>query len=260
VGDFYTDLAFDYHWLFSDDIVGNSPVFGATSPGNESLLADVVSTLPPGAPILDSSCGIGTDAIALSNLGFTVTASDASSSMVAATKSRAAEYAADINVVQSRWEELPGKAGGPFDLVVCLGNALVHSETEPQMVRALQAMRRVLRPGGQLVVDSRNWELLYNSKPRIMPTPAVVERYGQKCCSLYVWSIPDTFGSPCRAEIILLFEDAERKVTHRRYVVDFQPFAHGSLLAAMESAGFAVTRDSFRPDGPFYAVVGELVG
>jgi SAM-dependent methyltransferase len=259
MADFYTDLALDYHWLFSDDIVGGSPVFGATSPGNEALLAEVISTLAPGASILDCSCGIGLDVIALNNRGFTVTASDASSRMIAATRLRAAEYAADIDVLQSRWEELPSKAGGPFDLVLCLGNALVHSETAPQMVRALQAMRKVLHPGGRLVVDSRNWELLYSSKPRIMPAPTVIERDGQRCSSLYVWSIPDTFADRCRAEIVLLFEGAERKVTHRRYVVDFQPFAHGSLLDAMESAGFSVTHDSFRPDGPFYAVVGEPV-
>lgn len=75
MADFYTDLASDYHWLFSDDIVGDSPIFGATSPGNEALLAEVISTLAPGAPILDCSCGIGVDAIALNNRGFTVTAS-----------------------------------------------------------------------------------------------------------------------------------------------------------------------------------------
>lgn len=249
----------DYHWLFPNDIVGDSPAFGATSPGNQPLLREVISTLVPGAPILDCSCGIGTDAIALNNRGFTVTASDASPSMIAATKSRAAKYAADINVVQSNWAELPAKTGGPFDLVICLGNSLVHSETKTQMVRALQAMRKVLHPGAKLVVDSRNWELLYDSKPRVVPAQTVIERNGQRCSSLYVWSIPDTFDSPCRAEMILLFEDAERKVTSRRYVVDFQPFAHDSLLDAVESAGFAVTNDSFQSGGPFYAVVGEAV-
>jgi SAM-dependent methyltransferase len=259
MADFYADLALDYHWLFADDIVGDSPTFGATSPGNEALLAEVIGALAPGASILDCSCGIGADAIALHNQGFTVTASDASSSMIAATRSRTAKYAAGINVVQSRWEELPGKTGRLFDLVVCLGNALVHSETESQMVRALQAMRKVLRPGGKLVVDSRNWELLYKSKPRVVAAPTVIERGDQRCSSLYVWSIPDAFGERCRAEIILLFEDAGRKVTHRRYVVDFQPFAHGSLLNAMKLAGFTVTHDSFRSGGPFYAVTGAAV-
>ena len=259
VDDYYTDLALNYHWLFPDEIVGDSPVFGATSPGNEALLAEVVAALNPGAPVLDCSCGIGTDAIALNNQGFTVTACDASASMIAETKSRAARHGAGINVVQSSWDELPGKAGGPFDLVVCLGNALVHAEAKVQMVRALQAMRKVLNPGGKLVVDSRDWETLYASKPGIVTAPAVIERNGQRCSSLYVWSIPDTFGAPCRAEIILLFEDAQRKITHRRYVVDFQPFAHSSLLDAMELAGFTVTRDSFGSGNGFYAVTGEAV-
>lgn len=255
--DFYTDLASDYHWLFSDNIMGSSPNFGVTSPGNQPLLEDVLSTLAPGASILDCSCGIGADAIALRNRGFTVTASDASLNMIAATQERVAQYTTGIDVTQSQWEELPSKVAGPFDLIICLGNSIVHAENRLQMIRAMQGMRKVLHPEGRLVVDSRNWELLYRSKPRVVPAQRVIERSGQRCWSLYIWSIPDSFSNPCRAEIILLFEDAEKKVTYRRYVIDFQPFTHDNLLDAMKVAGFTVTHDSFRPHSSFYAVAGE---
>lgn len=259
VADFYTDLASDYHWLFSDDIVGSSPSLGATSPGSRALMADAINALPAGTSVLDCACGIGADAIALRNHGFTVTASDGSLSMATEARQRIAGHGADVNVVQSRWEELPEKVPGPFHLAICLGNSIVHTGTRSNMIRAFRGIRRVLLPGGILIVDSRNWELLYRSRARISPAKRVIERSGQRCCSLYVWSIPSTFNSRCHAEVILLFEDGEKKLTHRRYVLDFRPFGHDGLLNAITSAGFSVQDDSFQPESPFYAVAAVAI-
>jgi SAM-dependent methyltransferase len=257
VSDFYTDLAADYHWLFPDDIVGATPSYGATSLGNQPLLESILDTLTSKSSILDCSCGIGADAIALKNRGFAVTASDGSPSMVAEARARVAHYSIDVDVIQARWEELPGKVAGPFDLVTCLGNSIVHTRTESAMDQALRAMRKVLRSGGTLVVDSRNWELLYKTKPRIVNLERVIERSNLRCCWVYVWSFPDDFSDPCQSEIVFLFEDADSKVTHRRYVIDYQPFTHDRLLSAMSKAGFRITHDSFLPGNAFYAVAGK---
>ena len=82
VDDSYADLARDYEWLFPDEAIGGSGTVGATSPGSKDLLEGILETLPPGARVLDSACGIGADAMALARRGFNVTASDGSASMV----------------------------------------------------------------------------------------------------------------------------------------------------------------------------------
>jgi len=120
-------------------------------------------------------------------------------------------------------------------------------------------MRKVLSPTGTLIVDSRNWELLYESRPRIVPARQVIERKGLRCNSLYIWTIPDDFGSPCTAEIVLLFEDAEGRTSYRRHVIDFVPFRHADLADAIRAAGFTIRGDSYQADGNFYAIVAALI-
>lgn len=193
VDDCYTDLVRDYEWLFGDDA--------------------------PGARVLDSACGIGADALALARRGFDVTASDGSASMVEQARRRCARSGVPIEVTQSTWQDLPRRVPGPFDLVLCLGNAIVHAATRPAMIASLQGLKQVLSPGGVLVIDSRNWEHLYRSRPRIVPGRRVIERRGIRSCSLYIWTIPEA-----------------------------------DLPAVLHAAGLTVVGDSYQPENPFYAV------
>ncbi len=256
--DFYGDLAHDYEWLFPDETVGRVGRFGATSPGSQALLEAVVTTLSPGNPVLDCACGIGSDAMALARAGLVVTATDGSQAMVDETRRRSERYGISMTVAQSKWQELPNRVSGPFELVLCLGNSLVHTETRTNRIAALEGMKKVLSPAGTLVVDSRNWELLYESRPRIVPARQVIERNGLRCNSLYIWTIPDDFESPCTAEIVLLFEDAEGRTSYRRHVIEFVPFRHADLTETIRAAGFTIRDDSYQPGNNFYAIVAAV--
>jgi SAM-dependent methyltransferase len=256
--DLYGDLAHDYEWLFPDETVGRLGGFGATSPGSQLLLEAAVKTLGPGNRVLDCSCGIGSDAMALARKGLVVTASDGSEAMVAETRRRAKQYGIAMTVSRSPWQELPDRVSGPFELVLCLGNSIVHAEKRTSRAAALEGMRKVLSPTGTLVVDSRNWELLYESRPRIVPARQVIEREGLRCYSLYVWTIPGDFASPCTAEIVLLFEDEQGRTSHHRHVIDFAPFRHDDLADDIRAAGFTIRDDSYQADGNFYAVAATV--
>jgi glycine/sarcosine N-methyltransferase len=258
MSDLSTDLASDYEWLFSDDVVGSSPRLGATSPGGRDLLEAAVTRLAPGAPVLDCACGIGSDAMALARRGFRVTATDGSLSMAARARQRLAAYSGQVSVTQSRWEQLPDRLTERFDLAICLGNAIVHAGTRPGVAQSLRAIRDVMKPGGTMVVDSRNWELIYRSWPRIVPASHAIERNGLRCDSLYIWTIPESFDLPCRAEIVFLFENQANELSHRRHELTFQPFRHMDLREALESAGFRITGDSFAPAAPFYAIAAAV--
>ena len=255
--DSYADLARDYEWLFPDEAIGGGGTVGATSPGSEDLLEEVLQALPPGARVLDSACGIGADAMALARRGFNVTASDASASMVAEARRRCLQFGVEIDITQSRWQDLPQRVPGPFELILCLGNSIVHTAAESEMIASLAGLKQILSPGGVLVIDSRNWEHLYEAKPRIIPHH-VIERRGVRSSSLYIWTIPDDFDAPCRAEIVLLFEDASSAMTHRRYVIDFTPFTRTALTDAIQAVGLTVIGDSYQPDNPFYAVAAAM--
>ena len=254
VGDSYADLARDYEWLFPDEAIGDSGTVGATSPGSRDLLEGILETLPPGARVLDSACGIGADAMALARRGFNVTASDGSASMVAEARRRCMQSGVEMDIVQSSWQDLPERVPGAFELVLCLGNSIVHTATKSAMISSLEGIKQVLSPAGVLVIDSRNWEYLYEYRPRIITGRRVIERRGVRSSSLYIWTIPDDFNETCRAEIVLLFEDVTSAITHRRYVIDFSPFTRAALTDAIHAVGLTVIGDSYQPDNPFYAV------
>ena len=256
--DCYADLARDYEWLFPDEAIGRSGTVGTTSPGSKDLLEGILETLPRGARVLDSACGIGADAMALARSGFNVTASDGSASMVAEARRRSREFGVEIDIRQSSWQDLPQRVPGAFELILCLGNSIVHTATKSNMISSLEGMKQVLSPEGILVIDSRNWEHLYESRPRIITGHRVIERQGVRSSSLYIWTIPDDFKAPCRAEIVFLFEDASSALTHRRYVIDFTPFTQADLTDAIHAAGLTVIGDSYQPDNPFYAVAAAM--
>jgi SAM-dependent methyltransferase len=254
VSDLYADFAADYEWLFEDDVVGNSPAPGATSPGARELVAAAIATLAPAAPVLDCACGIGTDALALAQRGFTVTATDGSSSMIARTRERLAASPSKVSVLRSLWQDLPAKVTDRFDLAICLGNSIVHAGSVPAIVESLEGICGVLKPAGKMVISSRNWELMYSSWPRIVLAPHVKERRGMRCTSLYIWTIPESFSHPCKAEIVFLFENQANELSHHRYELTFQPFSHADLRRAAESAGFRITEDSFTQSADSYAI------
>jgi SAM-dependent methyltransferase len=124
-----------------------------------------------------------------------------------------------------------------FDAVFCTGNSIVHSGGEAGMVAALAGMREVLRPGGVLVVESRDWEQLYAERPRLQIRDHVAVRGGVRGLALYVWTIPESWGEPCTAEIILLLDDGQ-KLAHRSVELHFAPYRRSEFTERLERTGF----------------------
>ena len=79
-----------------------------------------------------------------------------------------------------------------------------------------------------------------------------------RCNSLYIWTVPDDFSSPCTAEIVLLFSDASGRISYRRHVIDFVPFRHEDLLDDIRAAGFTVRDDSYQAESNFYAIAATI--
>jgi glycine/sarcosine N-methyltransferase len=77
-----------------------------------------------------------------------------------------------------------------FDVVLCTGNALVHAAGRDAMVAALAGLGRMARPGGHVVIDSRNWEKLHAERRIVQVMKGVRMRGGRRCLVLYAWEVP----------------------------------------------------------------------
>lgn len=120
--------------------------------------------------VADVACGTGYHAITLAQRGFDVYATDGAKNMVDQTSANAREYGVDlVDVRQVDWRELKDVYGeSKFDALLCLGNAFTHLFEHDARVESLRSMNEVLRPGGVLAVDQRNYDAMleegYSSK------------------------------------------------------------------------------------------------
>ena len=241
--DGYETLAADYHWL---------------EPEEAHALA-VVGRHSAGRPrILDCACGTGNDAVALAHAGHRVSASDGSQGMVDAARRRISEAGIDVPVEVCRWEDLPSRLQGPFDLVLCLGNSISHLAGD-RAGPAFRGMAGVLAPGGRLVLNARNWEKLRRDRPRLSFPERVVERQGRRCVPLYIWRYGEDWDAEHGVEIAFLVETGGRLAV-RRHELTFWPFRRTDLHARLHGAGLRVVADDYDAEADWYEVVAEGPG
>lgn len=108
-----------------------------------------LAAVKPGERVLDLAAGTGLLAIMLSRIAASVVAQDVTPEMLAIAEANFREAGRDnITVVEADATELPF-GDGSFDLVTC--RLAFHHFPEPD--RTLAELRRVLAPGGRLVLE-----------------------------------------------------------------------------------------------------------
>jgi SAM-dependent methyltransferase len=244
----YEGLAADYNWTFDDD------AFASGRAIKHPAAARLLQGISPASTVLDAACGTGVDAAALARRGFSVQASDGSAAMVEGAATRFRQEGLAIPVLQCPWAELPETIGERFDVVLCLGNSLVHAAGRDAMVEALTALRQMARPGGHVVVDSRNWEKLHAERRIVQVADRVITRGGRRCLQFYAWEIPERLGDEHTAHLVLVFEDGDQAETHDN-VLTFRPFTLGELRERIALAGLAEADTDFDAARDRYSIV-----
>jgi SAM-dependent methyltransferase len=109
--------------------------------------------LEPGARVLDLACGHGRHTIELARRGFRMTGLDLSPRSLDLARAASAEAGVGVEWVQADMREPPA---GPFDAVMNLFTAFGYFEEEEENQRVLDAVARVLAPGGRFLIDVLN--------------------------------------------------------------------------------------------------------
>jgi ubiquinone/menaquinone biosynthesis C-methylase UbiE len=119
--------------------------------------------------VLDSACGTGMHAIALSRHGYAVSGADLSAPMIERARANAAESSAQVHFEAAGFGGLASRFGEhTFDALLCLGNSLPHLLTASELKTTLDDFARCLRPGGVLLVQNRNFDAVMASHQRWM--------------------------------------------------------------------------------------------
>jgi len=241
-GDPYDGFAAQYEWLATEQMVSGDLLWDRFS--------DPLHSLPSGARVLDCACGTGYDALALVQHGFAVTASDVSEAMLLEARRRLGDQAA---VHRCAWADLPDLFTEPFDAVMCTGNSLIHAGDEVGMTSALTGMAGALRPGGLLLLDTRNWEKMRREQPRLqVPHPPCV-RGDRAGVSVYSWHWPESWNEPHRLEILVVTSDGDQTTTSQTQIT-FYPFRFSELTQRLKQAGFEIECHTYQTGTDFYEV------
>ena len=117
----------------------------------QALAAAALAEVEPGAEILDCPCGFGRHALPLAEAGYLVTGLDRSESQLAEAERRRGDSEWP-RFVRGDYRVLPFEDAS-FDAVLTLFSSLGYLERDED-VGVLRELRRVLRPGRALVVET----------------------------------------------------------------------------------------------------------
>lgn len=185
----------------------------------------------PGSVILDAGCGEGRNAVPLARKGYRVVGLDRSRRLL-----NAAPRHPRLRLVRGCYEKMPFR-DRTFDAVLFLGTALGYEGDDRQ---ALREARRVLAPGGRLVIETLHrdeiGESLHEYEERDLPTAHTLcfhRRFDRRESVLYEMQSLD--GGPPTDYELRVYEEEE-------------------LARMVEDAGFEIVSVEATPVTPLVLV------
>jgi SAM-dependent methyltransferase len=147
---FYDELAESYHLIFDD--------WDAAIVRQRDVLARLLPIPANGKRVLDCACGIGTQAIGLAMLGFSVEGSDPSDASInrARREATARGLKAEFRVDDMR--SLSTAPTDSYDAIIAMDNAVPHLQSDEDIKKALGAIHSRLRSGGVILISLRDYE------------------------------------------------------------------------------------------------------
>jgi len=219
---------------------------------NESIakqgdqLSSIISThWSDSRNVLDVSCGIGTQCLALSNLGYSVTGSDISENEVRRARQEAKNRDLQVRFSVYDMRNLNPENESKFDLVISCDNSIAHLLDDNDLSRAFESMHDCLMPGGGCILSLRD----YDAEPR---GSNIYKPYGlrvkddRRFCLYQIW---DFNGDIYDLSFYFIAEDlSTKKVETHVFRSKCRALSYEHVIELMKKAGFHdvhCQRDSF---------------
>lgn len=182
--------------------------------------------------VLDVACGTGHHAIALAMQGYEVAGVDLSAAMIELARQNAAEQDVVAAFAVAGLGEL-STLGQTFDAALCLGNSLPHLLSAEAVDDALADLAAVLRPGGFLVIQNRNFDRVWAERERFMPPQAAQDAHGEWIFVRFYDFHPETVTFN-----MLRLRRADDGWAQDAESTELRPIFSRDLARALDAAGF----------------------
>jgi SAM-dependent methyltransferase len=230
---FYEQLAEAYHLLFEDwrvQVVDQGRIL-------DRLLRRIVGDTS--LSILDCACGIGTQAIGLALQGHVVTGTDLSPAAVRRARREAAGFGVEIPFEVASFTALDDRISGSYDVVLACDNALPHLIEDEAYRRAAGGMFAKTRPGGALLVSTRDYDRLQAEQPSFTP-PRLLEGSAGRRIVMQVWSWHES-GTTYDFDLLILQRQPEGWMTST-YTGCYRALRRRELEGFLRGAGYSGLR------------------
>jgi len=237
---FYDNLASQYDKLFLD--------WQSTTREQAVILNRLFQEngFDASAKVLDCACGIGTQAIGLAALGYSVTASDISDGELAEAAARAASNDVAIRFEHADFCALSDTFTEQFDIVICMDNALPHMLTKTALESAIRSITGQIADGGMFVASIRDYDALLMDKPPYSPPYIHKTDKGQRVSfQTWVWN-----GDHYKLTQYII--DDEETLQVSKFDCEYRAARREELTALLTAAGCSEVVWKFPEETGFY--------
>lgn len=234
----------DYEYESSSYYNQLAPIYGVILPGWEDYMKDEAKTLDKlfkqyaridVKRVLDCTCGIGVQSIALSLLGYDVHASDNNRAMIEQAEKNSKKYEVSIRPSVVDCTRMDNYYHTSFDAIISIDNALPHLKTMKNLEKCFRAVHKLLNSGGVFLASFRDYAELLKTKP-ISAYPPRRNTVGNSTYTiLKTWSWDNNI---CTSDQYVIEETpSNRHLYHESY--DQLAVTGKELCQLCESIGFA---------------------
>ena len=186
--------------------------------------------------VFNSALGDGYDTINLMKAGFDVISNEIDSIFTKEAEQNVKKQGLELKLTEYDWREIPNKLKNKFDALICLGNSLTYMMTKKDHLTVLKNFKKILKPRGITVIDTRNYEYMFNEKEHILKNPIKNFRYSGRCyyggntIKAYPVVIEDK-------KVILEYLNLK---TGKKAHLELYPFRKKELISLMKETGLKV--------------------
>ncbi len=184
--------------------------------------------------LLDVSIGSGNMTIPLMDHGIQVYGSDLSAAMLEKCSAKARHRGHELNLRVCDFRELTEHFAERFDCVASTGNSLGYVKNH-EIPGVLEQMDALIRPGGWLYFDLRNWDKILKTKQRFYTYNPAFD--GETRINLVqVWDhLPD---GAMDFNLLYTFERNNRIVQQEHFVEHYHPVRRQLLTDKLLQMGY----------------------
>ena len=181
--------------------------------------------------VLDTCLGGGYDSINLIQHGFKVSSNEIDEDFKNLALVNARNDGINLDIRSCDWRELSKCYANKFDALICLGNSFTYMLTKEDQIKALKEMSSLLKEGGILIIDHRNYDYMLDNRKAVLSGNFKYSKkyyYCGKKVSGYPIEIGDNF-------VIMEWRHHKKNLA---YQLKLYPFRIEEMRSLLKAVGF----------------------